>query len=150
MSWSPPSSSTGAGTLASGTSTPQPLLPAWDDALDAIGLDDEPLDVARFGPKFDAQGVLGGTRDAKRCIGYLTKYLTKQLGRCHTASTDAQADHVARLLVALRYEPCSPTCANWLRYGISPKHPRAAVWSPAIARARHTAPSTSATPDAAS
>jgi hypothetical protein len=24
----------------------------------------------------------------------------------------------------LRFEPCSPTCANWLRYGIQPKHPR--------------------------
>jgi len=80
--------------------------------------------VARFGPKFDAQGVLAGTRAAKRCIGYLTKYLTKQLGRCHQADTPAQADHVARLTDALRYEPCSPTCANWLRYGITPKNPR--------------------------
>ncbi len=103
------------------------LLPDWDDALDAIGPDDQPLHVARFGAKFDAQGVLAGTRDAKRCIGYLTKYLTKQLGRCHAASTDAQADHVARLLDALRYEPCSPTCANWLRYGITPKNPRAGL-----------------------
>jgi len=25
---------------------------------------------------------------------------------------------------ALRYEPCSPTCANWLRYGIQPDNPR--------------------------
>ena len=80
--------------------------------------------MARFGPKFDAQGVLAGTRAAKRCIGYLTKYLTKQLGRCHQADTPAQADHVARLTDALRYEPCSPTCANWLRYGITPKNPR--------------------------
>ncbi len=29
-----------------------------------------------------------------------------------------------RLADALRYEPCSPTCANWLRYGIQPKNPR--------------------------
>ena len=29
-----------------------------------------------------------------------------------------------RLADALRYEPCSPTCANWLRYGIEPKNPR--------------------------
>ncbi|HEX2323078.1 MAG TPA: replication initiator [Streptosporangiaceae bacterium] len=103
------------------------LFPEWDDALDAIRAEDEPLHVARFGPKFDAQGVLAGTRDAKRCIGYLTKYLTKQLGQCHQASTDAQADHVTRLLDALRYEPCSPTCANWLRYGITPKNPRAGL-----------------------
>src|SRR5258707_3277729 len=53
------------------------LLPTWDQALDAIGIDDQPLHVARFGPKFDAQGVLAGTRDARRCIGYLTKHLPK-------------------------------------------------------------------------
>jgi hypothetical protein len=103
------------------------LLPTWDEALDGIGPQDEPLHVARFGPKFDAQGVLAGSRGAKRCIGYLTKYLTKQLGRCHTTDTDAQADHTARLLDALRYEPCSPTCANWLRYGVTPKNPRAGL-----------------------
>jgi hypothetical protein len=80
--------------------------------------------VARFGPKFDAQGVLAGSRDAKRCIGYLTKYLTKQISQCHSAVSDAQADHTTRLLDALMYEPCSPTCANWLRYGITPKNPR--------------------------
>ena len=37
--------------------------------------------VARFGDRFDAQGVLAGSKDASRCIGYLTKYLTKHLGR---------------------------------------------------------------------
>jgi hypothetical protein len=103
------------------------LLPTWDEALDTIGPADEPLHVARFGPKFDAQGVLAGTRDAKRCIGYLTKYLTKQLGRCHAADTGTQYDHVARLLEALRYEPCSPACANWLHCGITPKSPRAGL-----------------------
>jgi hypothetical protein len=100
------------------------LLPTWDQALDSIGPRDDPLHVARFGPRFDAQGVLAGSRDAKGCIGYLTKYLTKQISRCHQADTDAQADHVARLLSALRYEPCSPTCANWLRFGITPKNAR--------------------------
>jgi len=80
--------------------------------------------VTRFGQRFDAQGVLAGSKDAARCIGYLTKYLTKHLGHCHQAATGAQADHAARLAGALRYEPCSPTCANWLRYGIQPKNPR--------------------------
>jgi hypothetical protein len=51
------------------------FLPTWDQALDAIGPDDEPLHVARFGPKFDAQGVLAGSRDSARCIGYLTNYV---------------------------------------------------------------------------
>jgi hypothetical protein len=36
----------------------------------------------------------------------------------------AQRAHANRLAEALRYEPCSPTCANWLRYGIQPKDPR--------------------------
>jgi hypothetical protein len=31
--------------------------------------------VGRFGPEFDAEGVLAGSRDSARCIGYLTKYL---------------------------------------------------------------------------
>jgi hypothetical protein len=31
----------------------------------------------------DGVGVIAGTKDASRCIGYLTKYLTKQLGHCH-------------------------------------------------------------------
>ena len=100
------------------------VLPTWDQALDGIGDGDEPLHVARFGTRFDAQGVLAGSPDASRCIGYLTKYLTKQLGDCHRAATDGQADYAARLADTLRYEPCSPTCANWLRYGIQPKNAR--------------------------
>jgi excisionase family DNA binding protein len=39
-------------------------------------------------------------------------------------SNAAAADHADRLVQALRYEPCSPGCANWLRYGINPKNPR--------------------------
>ena len=71
-------------------------------------------------PRFDAQGVLAGSRDASRCIGYLTKYL----GDCHQATTGNQADHATRLADALPYEPCSPTCANWLRFGIQLKNAR--------------------------
>jgi hypothetical protein len=36
-----------------------------------------------------------------------------------------------RLADALRYQPCSPRCANWLRYGIQPKDAR-----PGLARGR--------------
>jgi hypothetical protein len=100
------------------------LLPAWDELLDAISAFDQPRHVARFGPKFDARGILAGSKDAARCIGYLTKYLTKQLGQCHEADTGPQQVHAARMVTALQYEPCSPTCANWLRYGITPKNPR--------------------------
>jgi Replication initiator protein, pSAM2 len=98
------------------------VLPAWDDALDAIGPGDPPRHVARFGTKFDAQGVLAGSKDASKCIWYMTKYLTKQVADCHTPDTDAQRIHMDRLAEALRYEPCSPRCANWLRYGIQPKN----------------------------
>ena len=109
------------------TSTPPPAscCPTWDDGPGRHRPDDDqPRHVARFGAKFDAQGVLAGSKDSTRCIGYLTKYLTKQLGDCHQPDTDAQREHVERLADALRYEPCSPTCANWLRYGIQPKNPR--------------------------
>ncbi len=80
--------------------------------------------MARFGQRFDAQGVLAGSRDASRCIGYLTKYLTKHVADCHQAQTAPSKHHADRLVEALRYEPCSPRCANWLRYGIQPKNPR--------------------------
>ena len=100
------------------------ILPTWDQALDEIGPDDEPSHVARFGRQFDAQGVLAGTKDANRAIGYLAKYLTKSVDQCHEAATDDQREHVSRLVEALRYEPCSPTCANWLRYGVQPKNAR--------------------------
>jgi hypothetical protein len=100
------------------------VLPSWDQALDAIGIDDQPHHVARFGSRFDAQGVLAGSKDAARCIGYLTKYLTKQVGHCHDAETSAEQTHAARLAAALRYQPCSPQCANWLRYGVQPKNAR--------------------------
>jgi hypothetical protein len=74
--------------------------------------------------RLEGEGVLASSRDSARCIGYLTKYLVKDLGTCHSPDTDAQREHADRLAAALRYEPCSPTCANWLRYGVTPKHPR--------------------------
>jgi hypothetical protein len=42
----------------------------------------------------------------------------------HQANTDDQEAHADQLAATLRYEPCSPTCANWLRYGIQPKNAR--------------------------
>jgi hypothetical protein len=100
------------------------VLPTWDQALDALGDEAEPWHVARFGVEFHADGVLAGSKDASRCIGYLTKYLTKQVAECHQVQTPGQHDHAARLAETLRYQPCSPRCANWLRYGIQPKNAR--------------------------
>jgi hypothetical protein len=111
-------------------------LPTWDEALDAIGEDDDPAHVVRFGTQVDAEGVLAGTPQAEKCIGYLVKYLTKSLGEDLTARKhdDDQDDHHDagrlarwtahrdRLVDALRSEPCSPTCPNSLRYGVQPKN----------------------------
>jgi hypothetical protein len=88
------------------------LLPTWDEALDAIGPADEPRHVARFGARYDAQGVIAGSRDAKRCIGYLTKYLTKHVADSHETGTEPQGQHVNRLADALRHEPCSSSCSS--------------------------------------
>ncbi|MDA0568065.1 helitron helicase-like domain-containing protein [Streptomonospora sp. S1-112] len=102
------------------------VLPTWDEALDALDADPdaEPMHVVRFGPQVDAKGVLAGSPDADRCVRYLAKYLTKDIAECHEVITDAQARHVERLVEALRFEPCSPRCANWLRYGIQPDNPK--------------------------
>ncbi len=94
------------------------VLPTWDEALDQLG--DEPMHVIRFGDQVDVKGVLAGSPDADQCIRYLSKYLTKSLGE--TLDGQAQREHAARFVDALRYEPCSPTCPNWLRYGVQPKN----------------------------
>ncbi|MFB9718270.1 replication initiator [Planobispora longispora] len=99
------------------------ILPTWDEALDRLDADEDasPLHVLRFGDQVDAQGVLAGTPDADQCIRYLSKYLTKSLGETLDTDDCARRDHAARMVEALRYEPCSPMCANWLRYGVQPK-----------------------------
>lgn len=111
-----------SGYLDPGTGEP---LPTWDEAMDRLDADSDaqPSHVVRFGPQLHAQGVLSGSADADRCIGYLVKYLAKSIDTCHDIQTPAQEQHLTRLWRALRFEPCSPTCANWLRYGIQPKGP---------------------------
>jgi hypothetical protein len=96
-------------------------LPTWSDALDAVA---EPVHVTRFGRQLDIKGVLGGTPEADKLLGYLTKYLTKSVDACHRADTDRQRAHLERLWHELRYTPCSPRCPNWLRYGVQPKRAR--------------------------
>ncbi len=92
--------------------------------LEAIE-DLEPQHVVRFGTQSDIQGLLSGSPDADRRVGYLAKYLTKAMGAAHGESDNqAVTAHVDRLVATLRYEPCSPGCPNWLRYGIQPKNAR--------------------------
>ncbi|MFI6919957.1 replication initiator [Nonomuraea spiralis] len=102
------------------------VLLTWDEALDAFDEDAEPLHVIRFGEQVDVQGVLAGTSDADQCIRYLSKYLTKSIGDSLDGG-QAQREHATRMVDALRYEPCSPTCPNWLRYGVQPKNTKAGM-----------------------
>ncbi|GAB3453767.1 hypothetical protein GCM10027570_33230 [Streptomonospora sediminis] len=113
------------------------VLPTWDEALDALDADPaaEPMHVVRFGPQVDAKGVVAGSPDADRCVRYLAKYLTKDIAECHEVTTDAQRRHVDRLVEALRFEPCSPKCANWLRYGIQPDNAKAGM-TPGFCRSK--------------
>jgi hypothetical protein len=108
-------------------------LPRWDDALDALDTapDAAPAHVVRFGPQDDLQGLLAGTPGAERAIGYLCKYLTKSIAATHTPDDEdhspAVTAHIDRLAEEVRWQPCSPTCANWLRYGVQPKNARAGL-----------------------
>lgn len=132
------------------------VLPTFDQALDDLDQDDdgqevEPQHVVRFGTQADIKGLISGTPEADRRIGYLAKYLTKDIASCH-GDTDGDltvAGHTDRMVEALKYEPCSPTCANWLRYGIQPRNARPGL-TPGTCRPRPTTGSTSATAAAAS
>jgi hypothetical protein len=116
--------------------TRQPLI-GWDDAVDAIADDPDagPVHTMRFGTQVDAQGVLAGSPEAEKAIGYLVKYLVKDLGddldhtdpRCGGVQLDdtgrpaprrfttpeakaayaRRADHIDRLVAARRFEPCA-------------------------------------------
>ena len=122
------------------------VLPTWDQALDAIGDEDEPWHVARFGVRFDAQGVLAGLEGR---------------GPVHRLP-DQVPDQAGRRLPPGRHRPRSGrTRPGWLRRcGISrarrgartgsgtassPRTPGPA-WPLAGARARPTTLITSATP----
>jgi hypothetical protein len=101
-------------------------LPTWGQALDAIEADPDaqPAHVVRFGEQDDIKGLVAGTPDADRTIRYLCKYLTKALAGTYddypADMSDARARHLDRLADEARWLPCSPGCANWLRYGVQP------------------------------
>jgi hypothetical protein len=102
------------------------LLPTWEEALDSYegDLDAEPAHVVRFGDQDDLKGLLAGTPDADRHIGYLCKYLTKAIAATYDDGDDpspARQAHIDRLAEEVRWLPCSPSCANWLRYDVQPK-----------------------------
>jgi hypothetical protein len=95
-----------------------------DDELDADP-DREAEYVIRFGPQVKPEGVIGGSDEAERLVGYLSKYLTKSVADVHACDTPSAQAHQRRLWEELKVTPCSPKCANWLRYGVQPKNARA-------------------------
>jgi Replication initiator protein, pSAM2 len=114
------------------------ILPTWTEALDrADETGADPAHVARFGRQVNAQGVLSGHPQAGKLISYLTKYLTKHVAECHTPDTPAAGEHAARLVDALRWEPCSPRCPNWLLHGVQPQRARAGMRPGACKAAAH-------------
>jgi hypothetical protein len=101
--------------------TRQPLT-AWDDAVQQLAEDPDakPAHVVRFGVQVDSKGILGGTEESGRHIGYLTKYLTKSVSEVLEATTDRQQAHHDRLHAELDATPCGRRCPVWLRYGVVP------------------------------
>lgn len=104
------------------------ILPTWDQALDQLDRDPEarPAHVMRFGAQTDMRGIIAPSPDADRAVRYLVKYLTKSVAETYADPDQANAPlerHIDRLHAELGHLPCSPGCANWLRYGIQPEHP---------------------------
>jgi hypothetical protein len=100
------------------------VLATWDQALDALDEDPDavPAHVVRFGEQDDLQGLIAGTPDADKRVGYLCKYLTKSIAGTHDDDpSSAREAHLDRLAEEVRWLPCAPTCANWLRFGVQPK-----------------------------
>ena len=109
------------------------VLPTWQEALDRLDADldadpgTRPAHVVRFGKQLDIQGIIATSGQADRRVGYLTKYLGKSMrdpmGDIEEMSPHRRA-HLDRLHEEVRYLPCTPKCANWLRYGVQPQDTR--------------------------
>ncbi|MEV4261269.1 replication initiator [Kribbella sp. NPDC049584] len=121
-------------------------LPSWEQALDAI--DDDPAatpaHVVKLGTQVDYQGIIADADEkVGKAIGYLTKYLAKSIADTYgddDTITTAQAIHLDRLHREVRWLPCSPSCSNWLRFGVQPKDAEAGMrpgWCPSKAHDRH-------------
>jgi hypothetical protein len=110
------------------------MLPTWTEALDQLQADPDakPAHVMRFGAQYDLAGIIAPSPAADRAVRYLAKYLTKAIADpLSDRDSDPGRDaHTDRLHDELRWLPCSPRCANWLRYGIQPDQPGPGTWPP--------------------
>ncbi|MGH3915088.1 MAG: replication initiator, partial [Pseudonocardiaceae bacterium] len=110
-------------------------LTTFDQACEQLT---DPVHVVTFGPQVHVKGILGGTEEAGRHVGYLTKYLTKSIGQAaglDENATDRQRDHARRLHAELARTPCSPRCPVWLLYGIQPQGARRSM-TPGICKGK--------------
>jgi hypothetical protein len=122
--WDPSANDGAGGYVDPDTRVP---LTTWAQAMDDLddrleaGEDVQPWHVVRFGAQVDAQGMVAGTPEADKRIGYLAKYLTKSIADCHPAASVREQQHVDQLVSRLRDMPCGTRCANWLRHGVVPE-----------------------------
>jgi hypothetical protein len=117
-------------------------LPTWEESLPGPDAgSEEAAHVVRFGEQIDIRGLLGGSEEANRHVGYLTKYLTKSIGETYAEVSRAHREHAERLLGELAITPCSPGCPVWLLHGIQPRNARSTMnpgQCKANAHQRHT------------
>lgn len=102
-------------------------LATWREATETLT---EPAHVVSFGRQIDIKGLIAGSPDVDRSVRYLCKYLTKslattynQIGGQHAADPTGYEQHIDRLHHETRWLPCSPRCANWIRFGVEPLDP---------------------------
>jgi hypothetical protein len=109
------------------------LLPSWDDALTVLDEEPDPgpAHVLRLGQQIDYQGIIAqADEQVGKAVGYLTKYLTKDIADTYGDPDNlspAQRRHLDRLHHHVRFLPCSTRCANWLRFGVQPKHAKSGM-----------------------
>ena len=103
--------------------TPTPVGPCPPSTRPVSDLT-EPAHVVRFGAQVHVKGILGGTEEAGRHIGYLTKYLTKSRSGRPPDSTSMPPTPTATTPTGYTPNYRSPRAhhgvAVWLLYGIQP------------------------------
>jgi len=122
-------------------------LKTWEQALAELDQDTDarPAHVMRLGAQVDVKGILAGSADADRTIGYLTKYLAKSMAAPMgdgQESGSAAAKHQDRLAAEVRWLPCTPGWGTGCGSGSSPRTPVLGC-APGHARPRLTIVSTS-------
>ena len=118
-----------SGTAAT-TSTPTPRspLPTWDAGPGRSSMTiptPHPMHVMRVRAADRHQGPARRhpRRRPRRPLPHQVPHQGRRrdLHRQAEPSDAAYEDHIDRLHAEVRYLPCSPDCANWLRFGIQPR-----------------------------